>query len=349
MKKTFLTILLVVAIGVIAVVVFHRGGNKASRLTPIRIGWQISWAPQAQLAQVLKHTDILEKNGLKGEFKSFSYGGPLNEAALAGDVDVIFTADFPAINLLSKSDKWVIVSRLIDFRGGIIVPKNSPYRSVADLKGKVIPGPYGSGTHLHVTSFLKEQGFDPRKDFRLQNLDILEQSNLIQKGTAESWGKIAGFISWDPTMALQETAGKARVLKLVVPQSFVVMSTKIIEKDPRAAKDFVKSFIQAYYFYARNQKLANEWFVQEANTDMPQEVLDVAASLEENLRVKEIDNIDIAISEERLAKLDKIMQEAVKNNFLTKPVAVGGRINYRLLEQAKREASRFDLNAVRIK
>ena len=34
--------------------------------TPIRIGWLVSWATQGQLAQTLKHTDILEKNGLQG-------------------------------------------------------------------------------------------------------------------------------------------------------------------------------------------------------------------------------------------------------------------------------------------
>ncbi len=34
-------------------------------LTKLRIGWQVPWATQGQLVQILKHTDILEKNGLK--------------------------------------------------------------------------------------------------------------------------------------------------------------------------------------------------------------------------------------------------------------------------------------------
>ena len=56
--------------------------------TPIRIGWLVSWGTQGQIAQTLKHTDILEKNSLQGEFKGFSYGGPLAEAGrkvLLGD------------------------------------------------------------------------------------------------------------------------------------------------------------------------------------------------------------------------------------------------------------------------
>jgi len=298
---------------------------------------------------VLKHTDILETNGLRGEFKSFSYGGPLNEAALAGDVDVIFTADFPAINLLSKSDKWTIVSRLIDFRGGIIVPKNSSHQSVADLKGKKIPGPYGSGTHLHVTAFLKEQGFDAQKDFQLQNLDILEQSSVIQKGTAESWGDVAGFISWDPTIGLQEAAGKARILKLVTPQAFVVMSNDFIISHPEAAEDFIRSFLQGYYFYAKNQQLANDWFVQEAKTNIPNEVLDRAASLEQNLKSSSIADINISLNEERIANLEKIMDEAVKNGFLKDSFNIRKEINQSILGDAQKNISDFNINDVQSK
>lgn len=316
-------------------------------ITTIRIGWQSGWAPQAQLAQVLKHTDILEKNGLQGEFNSFSYGAPLNEAALTGDVDVIFTGDFPAINLLSKSDKWVIVSRLIDFRAGIIVPKNSPYQSVADLKGTVVSGPYGSGTHLHVIAFLKEQGFDPQKDFQLQNLDILEQSSIIQKGTAENWGDVAGFISWDPTIGLQEATGKARILKLVAPQAFVVMSNDFILSHPESAKNFVRSFIEGYYFYAKNQQLANDWFVQEVKSNIPTEVLDQVASLEQNLKATSITDINISLDEKRLVNLEKIVDEAVKNGFLKEFFDIRKEVNQVILEEVRKKISEFDIDNVK--
>src|SRR5262245_50571137 len=76
------------------------GEKTNSGPTPIRIGWQTAWVPQAQLAMVLKNTKFLESNGLRGEFKSFSYGGPLSEAALADQIDVLFAADQPAINLI---------------------------------------------------------------------------------------------------------------------------------------------------------------------------------------------------------------------------------------------------------
>ena len=59
-------------------------------LQPIRIGWQTTWATQGQLAVILMKTDILKNLGFEPEFVGFSYGGPLNEGALAGEVDVLF-------------------------------------------------------------------------------------------------------------------------------------------------------------------------------------------------------------------------------------------------------------------
>ena len=55
--------------------------------TKIRIGWQTTWATQGQIVQTLAHTDVLARNGLDPEFVGVTYGAPLNEAALAGEVD----------------------------------------------------------------------------------------------------------------------------------------------------------------------------------------------------------------------------------------------------------------------
>ena len=53
---------------------------------PLRIGWQETWATQGQLAVILKQSKILNGWGLR-PIVGFSYGAPLNEGALAGEVD----------------------------------------------------------------------------------------------------------------------------------------------------------------------------------------------------------------------------------------------------------------------
>ena len=158
MRKYVIWFLVVIVLGIF-VIIFYNNKIKSntsqsrSENSPIsiRIGWQIPWATQGQLTQILKHTDILEKNGLKAEFKGFNYGPPLNEAALAGEVDVIFTADQPAATLLTKNPNWVIIGRLMYNRVSLYVPPKSAITSVADLRGKTVAMPFGAAAQPHGT------------------------------------------------------------------------------------------------------------------------------------------------------------------------------------------------------
>ena len=72
-------------------------------LTPVRIGWQVPSSTQGQIVQVLKRTDVLEQHGLIPTFIPYSYGKPQIAAALGGKLDVVFSGDQPAINLVSAS------------------------------------------------------------------------------------------------------------------------------------------------------------------------------------------------------------------------------------------------------
>ena len=67
--------------------------------TPIRIGWQPTTTVEAQIAHTLRKTDILERNGLKGEMIMFSFGPAVNEALISGAVDVGFIGDMPSVSL----------------------------------------------------------------------------------------------------------------------------------------------------------------------------------------------------------------------------------------------------------
>lgn len=346
---------LIVAIAVIlfiVVIIEKTPKNKtANELTNIRIGWQTAWVPQAQLAEVLKHTDIFEKNGLIGDFKGFNYGGPLSEAAITGQVDVLFMGDFPAINLISKTDKFTIVARLMDFRNGIIVPASSTIQSLADLKGKVISIPFGSSPHLHTLRHIKENGYDSTKDFQLKNLDILEQTSIIQKSSSLKWDNVDAFVTWDPTMAIFENNSKARVIKTFSPVGVVVMSNDFIAQYPVSAKNFLKAFTEGYYYYAKNQPQANQWFVDETKFSQPQSVMDKMTSLEKNLLAQNIKDIDIKLYDAHIKSLQATADEAETDKLITKAPNMSQKINSELLDAAQKEIleSNFDLNSVKIK
>lgn len=288
-KKLFLLAIVLVTVLLVSLYFINKkykdnNGNKiGEQLTRVRIGWQIPWAVEGQLTQVLKQTSILENNNLEGDFKGFSAGGPLNEAALAGDVDVIFTADQPAATLLSKNTGWKIIGRLMYNRVSLYVPPMSPVKSVADLKGKTIAMPFGAAVQRMALKAEENAGLDSKKDVNNINLGIYEQSDLVKDKGAVKWGDVDAMAGFDPTPAIFEEKGLVRNLEVGKVVSVIMMSDKFIKNNPEAPSEFLKSFKQAYEYYRSNKDQANNWFVSEAKLDITPKALDISASIEPNL------------------------------------------------------------------
>src|SRR3989344_5079356 len=311
MKKIFLAILF---LAIVLLVILITTGNKfiqkssiqPLKLTNIRVGWQVPWATEGQLTQILKQTDILQKNGLKGEFKGFNYGPPLNEAALAGDVDVIFTADQPAATLLSKNPNWVIVGRLMYNRVSLYVPPKSPIKTAADLKGKTVGMPFGAAAQRMALKAEKNAGLDPKKDVNNVNLDIYEQSDLVKDPEASTWKNVDALAGFDPTPAIFEEKGLIRILTVGKVVSVIVMSKDFIKSHPEAPVRFLKAFHGAYDYYRNNVSAADTWFTEESKLDITPKALQIAASIEPNVSGKSSDEIRLGFTEEDYI----ILQEA---------------------------------------
>lgn len=294
--------------------------SLAPTLTKIRIGWQTPWATQGQLTQILKRTELLKQNGLEGEFKGFSYGGPLNEAALAGEVDVIFTADQPAATLLAKNPNWVIIGRLMYNRVSLYVPPKSEIKEIKDLKGKTVAMPFGAAAQRMALKQEKNAGLDPKSDVNNINLGIYEQSDLVRDAEANKWGKIDALAGFDPTPAIFEEKGLVRNLYTDNVVSLIVMNKDYIASNPEAPREFMNAFYGAYEYYRTNTAQANKWFTEEAGLNITDSVLNKAASVEPNLNGSEI----------RLGFVEqdyKIMEEAV--DFLFEQNIIKQKINIR--------------------
>lgn len=284
---------------------YQNTSEDINDLVKIRIGWQIPWAVEGQLAQILKHTSLLADNGLDGEFKGFSYGGPLNEAALAGEVDIVFTADQPAATLLAKNPNWVIIGRLMYNRVSLYVPPYSPINSVSDLRDKTVAMPFGAAAQRMALRAQQDAGLDPKKDVNNINLGIYEQSDLVRDPKAVKWGDIDAMAGFDPTPAIFEEKKLIKNLQVGKVVSVILVSKDFIEKNPSEPRKFMQAFYGAYDFYRKNIEQANQWFIEEAKLDITPGTLEIAASLEPNLN--DIENkIRINFNDDDY----KIMQEA---------------------------------------
>lgn len=320
MKKNrivfFIGVIILLAIGL-----FFWPGKRNTE-SVMRIGWQSAWATQGQLAEVLQKTNILSLNNIKGEFKSFSYGAPLSEAALAGELDVVFVGDQPAITLLSKSSDWKIIGRLMDFRVGVVVPQNSKIQSISDLNGKTLGIPFGSSTHRVALQMLKESGIEPDKSIKILNLDIQEQNEIVKAGGQNIWNGVDAFASWDHHIANYEKQNWAKVISSKTALGVVMMSENYIKAHPSAVEDFLASFKIAYYYYSQNQDQANKWFANDAGGKFDIDILNKVASIESNMFAKNLDDIHIEISKDQMKLLQEAAEFALQNKLIKNQVNI---------------------------
>lgn len=282
-------------------------GFAADDLTKIRIGWQIPWATQGQLVQILKRTEILKKNGLEAEFVGRTFGPQLNEVAMGGGIDVVLTGDLPGLTLISKGKGWQGIGRLMYNRTVTYVPKGSEIQDLKGLKGKTIALPMGAAAERVTKEALREAGLDPEKDVKIVNLDIREQGPLVLKSegkaTFDQFHALAGF---DPTPAIFESQGKIKVLHSGKVVSLVLMNDALLRKHPGVGRKVMKSILEAYDYYRQNQKQANEWFLAEAGLkDGSQEACDLAASIEPNLKAKSRKELSVNLTKDDFVHLKR--------------------------------------------
>ncbi len=155
-KWTLTAILIILVIFSIS---FLYGTAKDSSDEPLKIAWMTTWAER-----------LLEKHDIDGEVVPFLYGPPMVEAALTGEVNALFVGWVPAVSLLSKSDDWIILSRLAYFPMELMARNGSGIQDVKDLEGKKIAVPYATGPYPLVIDSLKENGLDSKKDVTIVNI-----------------------------------------------------------------------------------------------------------------------------------------------------------------------------------
>jgi sulfonate transport system substrate-binding protein len=150
----------------------------------------------------------------KVTFARFTYGPPLIQAAASGDIDLGSVGDVPPITGAAQEYGFSVVgvAHYINTTvpdEDIIVPKGSPIRTVAQLKGKKIAVPEGSSAHGLVLLALKNAGLTP-SDVQLDFLSPAAGATAFASGKVDAWA------IWNPQIALAVQQG-ARILVKGLP------------------------------------------------------------------------------------------------------------------------------------
>ncbi len=298
----------IIAVSILAVFLYL---NPTERDETIRVGWQPPWVNQGQIAAILQNTSILQQNGIEAKFTGFSFGPPMTEAALSGQLDVVFLGDQPAFNLISKDNSWKIVSPLVYYKSAILVPLDSEIKSLKDLKGKTIVTGIGSTTYRDTIQILKEEGID-RQEVTIKNLDVGGQLAFMQ--STSDWGEIDAIAAYDPTVTLAVSKGLARPIKEYKSLGVIAVNKKFYEKYPGKIQKFIKSVKEAFEYYQKNSEQANQWYSDITQYSASNQLYAEMAALEPKMQKNT--EIKLQLNQETKNELQKHLETAVELSLI---------------------------------
>jgi sulfonate transport system substrate-binding protein len=208
------------------------GTQKASSDKPgtLRVGYQkYGWESLAKARGT---------GDLPIEWVQFPSGPALTEALNAGDIDVGEVGEAPPVFAAAAKVEFQIVGASAPAPKGesVLVRKDSPIRSVADLRGKKIGLNKGSNVHYFLIKLLEANGL------RLSDVDV-QYLNPSDGRAAFDSGAIDAWSIWDPYSAIAEVETGARVLRdgtgLVDNHQYFVASDKAVSGKADQVRQFL--------------------------------------------------------------------------------------------------------------
>jgi sulfonate transport system substrate-binding protein len=160
---------------------------------------------------VLQVSGALEKRlaplGVTVEWREFPGGPQLLEALNGGSLDFGITGEAPPVFAQAGGVPFVYVGvdQPAPTGEAILVAKDSPLRTVADLKGKRIAFNKGSNVHYLVVAALEKAGLSAA-DIEPVYLAPADGRAAFERGSVAAWA------IWDPYLAAGQAATQARVL-----------------------------------------------------------------------------------------------------------------------------------------
>src|SRR5438477_12743621 len=197
----------------------------------VRIGFQ-KYGKLVLLKSKGTLEDKLRSVGYKLVWTEFPSGPPLLEALNVGSIDFGNTGEAPPIfaQAAGAPIQYVAYEPPAPKGEAILVPKDSPLKSVADLKGKKVALNKGSNVHYLLVKALEQAGVK-YSEIEPVFLAPADARAAFERGAVDAW------VIWDPFQAAAEAATGARALadgtSLVANYQFYFASKKFLDGDPK--------------------------------------------------------------------------------------------------------------------
>ena len=173
----------------------------------LRIGYQ-----KYGTLVLLKARGTLEKRlaeqGVDVQWTEFPGGPQLLEGLNVGSIDFGVTGETPPVFAQAAGADllYVAYEPPAPTSEAILVPKDSPIKSVKDLKGKKVVLNKGSNVHYLLVRALEDAGLK-YSDIQTIFLPPADARAAFERGSADAW------VIWDPYQAAAEQQLQARTLR----------------------------------------------------------------------------------------------------------------------------------------
>ncbi|CAN7360768.1 sulfonate ABC transporter substrate-binding protein [Acidovorax sp. LjRoot194] len=166
---------------------------------------------QKGFLSLLKGRGTLEKRltplGVSIKWTEFTAGPVQLEALNVGSIDFGDVGEAPPIFAQAAGAPLAYVAATVPRpkAESVLLPKGSPIKTVADLKGKKIALNKGSNVHYFLVKLLEKHGLK-YSDVNVAFLPPADARAAFEKGSVDAW------VIWDPFAAAAEKTLDARLL-----------------------------------------------------------------------------------------------------------------------------------------
>ena len=166
---------------------------------------------QKGFLSLLKGRGTLEKRlaplGVSLKWTEFTAGPVQLEALNVGSIDFGDVGEAPPIFAQAAGAPLAYVAATVPRprTEGVLLPKGSPLRTVADLKGRKVALNKGSNVHYFLVKLLEKHGLK-YADVNAVFLPPADARAAFEKGSIDAW------VIWDPFAAAAEKTLDARLL-----------------------------------------------------------------------------------------------------------------------------------------
>jgi sulfonate transport system substrate-binding protein len=174
----------------------------------------------------------LEPLGVSVTWTEFPGGPQLLEALNVGAIDFGTAGEAPPIFAQAAGAPLIYVGYEPPAPQGeaILVPKDSPLQSVAELKGRKVALNKGSNVHYLLVRALEDDGIS-FKDIEPVYLPPADARAAFERGSVDAW------VIWDPFLAAASAATGARTLRdgenLVANHQFFLAEREYVTANPK--------------------------------------------------------------------------------------------------------------------